>query len=159
MAPLSLEAALRLPSNKEELTQATKVLDGKRNPEILESQDWGSLASLLSCKDQAAFRSAASLPHTCGIFPVLRLGCCSASRLCQGGSEDSACVWPSGTCAGPSHPAAPSPVPGRAPAPAEIPGKVLPGITGLSLRAEQVLLAGIHASWEKKPALQFRNGI
>lgn len=50
------------PSNGENLTRATKALNGKRNPELLESQNWGSLASLLSHKDHAVSLGSASAP-------------------------------------------------------------------------------------------------
>ena len=130
------------PSPREKLTQATKALDGKRNPELFESQNQGSLASLLSHKDHNAFPSAASLPHTCSIFPLSTRGCCSVSWL-----------WREGTRAGHTRghrgPALAPHVPQRCHrSPPEIPSEALPGVAGLP-PAERVLLTGIHASWEK----------
>lgn len=61
------------PSNREELTQATKPLDGKRNPKLFESQKQGSLASPLSRKDHAAFPLAAPLSHMWHL-PIVETG-------------------------------------------------------------------------------------
>lgn len=135
-APPSLAVALKPPQTGRNSHGQQKCSTERETLSCLRARTGG--AWLLCCLIRTTqFPSAVPLPPTCGIFPLSEQGCCSVPRLCQGGSEGRAQTWPLRTRTGPPCPAVPSPVPSRAPAPAEIPGKALPSIAGLSQRPER----------------------